>query len=175
MKHFKEKIDKILPHCRPYTCPTHECDFTGKDKQALQRHYTGKHGILEKMLQEELAAQSLPYDKDISGSKRKQGSNHDSIGTIAKKIHGTLQNQQCSDNLSQNKGILVTMDMLPKSPVPMITQNQNHREDIIMQTTNLVDQNGNNQTTSIKTTFQSNRNSEKLHKEVEAMMGSFQP
>ena len=63
MKHFKEKIDKILPHCRPYTCPTHECDFTGKDKQALQRHYTGKHGILEKMLQEELAAQSLPYDR----------------------------------------------------------------------------------------------------------------
>ena len=22
MKHFKEKIDKIFPHCRPYTCPS---------------------------------------------------------------------------------------------------------------------------------------------------------
>ena len=55
MKHFKEKIDKIFPHCRPYSCPSAECSFTGKDKQALLRHYTGKHGILEKYLREALA------------------------------------------------------------------------------------------------------------------------
>ena len=46
MKHFKERIDKIFPHCRPYSCPNPECDFTGKDKQALLRHYTGKHKLL---------------------------------------------------------------------------------------------------------------------------------
>ena len=55
MKHFKEKIDKIFPHSRPYACPTAECGFQGKDKQALLRHYTGKHGILEKYLKEALA------------------------------------------------------------------------------------------------------------------------
>lgn len=37
MKHFKEKIDKIFPHCRPYACPANDCAFTGKDKQALLR------------------------------------------------------------------------------------------------------------------------------------------
>ena len=35
MKHFKERIDKIFPHCRPYSCPNTECSFEGKDKQAL--------------------------------------------------------------------------------------------------------------------------------------------
>jgi hypothetical protein len=27
MKHFKERIDKIFPHCRPYSCPADECPF----------------------------------------------------------------------------------------------------------------------------------------------------
>ena len=48
MKHFKERIEKIFPQSRPYTCPAEGCTFSGKDKQALLRHYTGKHGILEK-------------------------------------------------------------------------------------------------------------------------------
>ena len=83
MKHFKEKIDKIFPHCRPYACPTSDCGFTGKDKQALLRHYTGKHGILEKYLREALQAKGLPYERDHVGSKRKHStnSNHDSNGT----------------------------------------------------------------------------------------------
>ena len=61
MKHFKEKIDKIFPHSRPYACPTAECGFQGKDKQALLRHYTGKHGILEKYLKEALAEKGTYY------------------------------------------------------------------------------------------------------------------
>ena len=61
MKHFKEKIDKIFPHCRPYSCPTAECSFTGKDKQALLRHYTGKHGILERYLREALAEKGISF------------------------------------------------------------------------------------------------------------------
>ena len=59
MKHFKEKIDKIFPHCRPYSCPAAECVFNGKDKQALLRHYTGKHGILERYLREALAEKGI--------------------------------------------------------------------------------------------------------------------
>ena len=75
MKHFKEKIDKIFPHCRPYACPTSDCGFTGKDKQALLRHYTGKHGILEKYLQEALQSKGLPYERDHAGSERKHSTN----------------------------------------------------------------------------------------------------
>ena len=60
MKHFKEKIDKVILHCLPYACPTEDCDFEGKDKQDLSRHYTGKHGILEKYLREALQAKADP-------------------------------------------------------------------------------------------------------------------
>jgi hypothetical protein len=67
MKHFKERIDKIFPHCRPYTCPSEDCVFTGKDKQALLRHYTGKHGILEKYLKEALAEKGINYTPGTFG------------------------------------------------------------------------------------------------------------
>ena len=70
MKHFKEKIDKIFPHCRPYACPAEECQFTGKDKQALLRHYTGKHGILEKYLREALAEKGINYTPSEGGKRR---------------------------------------------------------------------------------------------------------
>ena len=71
MKHFKEKIDKIFPHCRPYTCPSGDCSFTGKDKQALLRHYTGKHGILERYLREALAENGIHILPGEPGSKRR--------------------------------------------------------------------------------------------------------
>ena len=71
MKHFKEKIDKIFPHCRPYTCPSADCSFTGKDKQALLRHYTGKHGILEKYLREALAENGIHILPAEPGTKRR--------------------------------------------------------------------------------------------------------
>eukprot|EP00096_Caligus_rogercresseyi_P008830 TRINITY_DN2862_c1_g1_i2.p1 TRINITY_DN2862_c1_g1~~TRINITY_DN2862_c1_g1_i2.p1 ORF type:complete len:431 (-),score=191.25 TRINITY_DN2862_c1_g1_i2:1273-2565(-) len=74
MKHFKEKIDKIFPHCRPYACPSGTCAFTGKDKQALLRHYTGKHGILDKYLREALAEKGINYSHDYSKRKHSSGS-----------------------------------------------------------------------------------------------------
>ena len=58
-KHFKDEIDKIIPFCSPYVCPAKGCDYNGKDKQGISRHYTGKHGILEKLLQEALVANDL--------------------------------------------------------------------------------------------------------------------
>ena len=73
MKHFKERIDKIFPQSRPYTCPNGECEFTGKDKQALLRHYTGKHGVLELYLREALAAKGIEYHMS-DNAKRKMNS-----------------------------------------------------------------------------------------------------
>ena len=45
--HFKERIDAVLPTGRPYACPADECEYLGKDKQDILRHYTGKHNILK--------------------------------------------------------------------------------------------------------------------------------
>jgi len=143
MKHFKEKIDKIFPHCRPYSCPSADCAFTGKDKQALLRHYTGKHGILDRYLKEALAEKGIPYIPGDHGGKRKNSTDHNQTpnGKTAKKL-ALVQHHQT---------ILDAKDMLPKSPVPLQTNNSNH----------------------VQVTFRPN--SEDLRKEVEAMMASFQP
>jgi hypothetical protein len=77
MKHFKERIDKIFPHCRPYSCPNSECEFAGKDKQALLRHYTGKHGVLELFLREALQERGISYHLS-DAAKRKSIGNMDS-------------------------------------------------------------------------------------------------
>ena len=37
-------------------CPDDGCKVEGKDWQALMRHYTGKHGILEGYLKEVIAS-----------------------------------------------------------------------------------------------------------------------
>ena len=79
MKHFKERIDKIFPTCRPYSCPIPTCEFTGKDKQALLRHYTGKHGILEKYLREALAEKGIHYKPGELG-KRKNSTSSEGKG-----------------------------------------------------------------------------------------------
>jgi len=102
MKHFKERIDKIFPHCRPYSCPNGECQFTGKDKQALLRHYTGKHGILEQFLREALAEKGIEYLEDHPKRKSSTDSRN------GKKSPQTL-------------GIAtdIPMDLLPNSPVPI--------------------------------------------------------
>ena len=73
MKHFKERIDKIFPHCRPYLCPSNDCEFTGKDKQALLRHYTGKHGVLEVYLREALAEKGIQYQLSDSAKRKTLG------------------------------------------------------------------------------------------------------
>ena len=45
--HFKERIDAVMPTTRPYSCPDFNCNYLGKDKQDVLRHYTGKHNILK--------------------------------------------------------------------------------------------------------------------------------
>lgn len=84
MKHFKERIDKIFPHCRPYACPNPECDFVGKDKQALLRHYTGKHGVLELYLREALAEKGIQYQ--LSDSAKRKSMGHSEHHPAAKRV-----------------------------------------------------------------------------------------
>ena len=172
LKHFREKIDKDLPQRKPYACPTKDCDFMGKDKQALFRHYAGKHGILEKYLQEALQSKGLPYERDHVGSKRKHStnSNHDSNGTskAKKQIIQTTQlhQQHNSQNNTANNPphhhttIIDTRDMLPKSLVPILQNGTG-------QTT--ISFNGKNENGNLEKT------QEELYKEVEGFVDLYNP
>ena len=63
--HFKDKIDKVVPKCRPYNCPESDCLYVGKDNQSILRHFTGKHDILKKWLKEALSTKEMVNSSDI--------------------------------------------------------------------------------------------------------------
>ena len=163
MKHFKEKIDKIFPHCRPYACPAEDCVFSGKDKQALLRHYTGKHGILDKYLREALAERGIHYNPN-EGGKRRSSANSDSSGGRGSK------NPRLS--VSPPQGIV---QISPNTPVAMtiVDTAANHNGGAL--TINGNKTNGEVPAVGTKITLAHKPNTEELRKEVEAMMASFQP
>ena len=45
--HFSKRLELIIPQNskKPFVCP--DCDYTGKDRQCVMRHYTGKHNVLD--------------------------------------------------------------------------------------------------------------------------------
>ena len=43
MKHYRERIQADLAAAQNYKCPL--CEYVGKDKQTIYRHYTGKHKV----------------------------------------------------------------------------------------------------------------------------------
>ena len=53
----------------PYNCPDKKCDYLGKDKQDIQRHYTGKHNIL-KMWVDEFLKQMEEDENGISDQRK---------------------------------------------------------------------------------------------------------
>ena len=57
-RHFQDRIKAALPTRRPFMCPDPSCTVEGKDWQALMRHYTGKHGVLESYIKEFLNRQN---------------------------------------------------------------------------------------------------------------------
>ena len=59
IKHFHEKLNKVIPNCQPYKCPSEKCGYVGKNKLDVTRHYTGKHDILKKYLSDKLAEREL--------------------------------------------------------------------------------------------------------------------
>ena len=54
MKHYRERIQSDLTASTNFSCPL--CDYVGKDKQTIYRHYTGKHKVVEQYLAEDIAA-----------------------------------------------------------------------------------------------------------------------
>lgn len=45
--HFSKRLELIIPQNtkKPFLCP--DCHYTGKDRQCVMRHYTGKHNVLD--------------------------------------------------------------------------------------------------------------------------------
>merc|ERR1711899_53527 len=73
-RHFKKQIDQLLVNNNSQKkCPT--CDYEAGDRQSLLRHYTAKHGILEKLLSEALEEKNIDDEMKVEnnrgGTKRK--------------------------------------------------------------------------------------------------------
>merc|ERR1719450_314393 len=54
MKHYRERIQADLTEVTNFQCPL--CDYVGKDKQTIYRHYTGKHKVVEQYLADDIAS-----------------------------------------------------------------------------------------------------------------------
>ena len=52
MKHYRERIQADLTEVTNFQCPL--CDYVGKDKQTIYRHYTGKHKVVEQYLADDI-------------------------------------------------------------------------------------------------------------------------
>ena len=89
--HFKDKIDRIVPKCRPYNCPEIDCSFVGKDYQSMLRHFTGKHDILKKLLKEALStpdhSERIVDSSDSNQNTADQLKDLNAIDGFAKKLN----------------------------------------------------------------------------------------
>ena len=66
MKHYRERIQQELTKVVNLKCPI--CEFIGKDKQTIYRHYIGKHRVVEKYLEEDLVKGNIkPLSQAASG------------------------------------------------------------------------------------------------------------
>ena len=167
MKHFKERIDKIFPHCRPYSCPNTECTFEGKDKQALLRHYTGKHGVLELYLREALQARGINYHLSDSAKRKSMGNQNNAEGNKAKiaRMSPPLETTILPPSPYQEEPMLAdTTTILPNEYSEQIIYNQPLPTRLpSIPTTKLP---------SMSTVF---TRTKPTHSEIDAMISSFEP
>ena len=52
MKHYRDRIQADLTASTNFSCPM--CEYVGKDKQTIYRHYTGKHKVVEQYLSDDI-------------------------------------------------------------------------------------------------------------------------
>merc|ERR1711899_112271 len=143
-RHFKKQIDQLLVNNNSQKkCPT--CDYEAGDRQSLLRHYTAKHGILEKLLSEALEEKNIDDEMKVEnnrgGTKRKL-LNDDVISadeeekTVPKKLAlSTLSNNNFSPkvSLSTNSNIqpkpCTTNNNLPQNMnVPLVIHSATNLE-----------------------------------------------
>merc|ERR1711963_729389 len=117
-RHFKKQIDQLLVNSNSQKkCPT--CDYEAGDRQSLLRHYTAKHGILEKLLSEALEEKNIDdemkVENNCGGTKRKL-LNDDVISadeeekTVPKKLAlSTLSNNNFSPKVSLPQNVNVPL------------------------------------------------------------------
>merc|ERR1712223_2000495 len=131
-RHFKKQIDQLLVNNNSQKkCPT--CDYEAGDRQSLLRHYTAKHGILEKLLSEALEEKNIDDEMKVEnnrGGPKRKFPNDDVISadeeekTVPKKLAlSTLSNNNFSPkvSLSTNSNIQPKPCTLPQNVnVPLV-------------------------------------------------------
>jgi len=136
-RHFKKQIDQLLVNNNSQKkCPT--CDYEAGDRQSLLRHYTAKHGILEKLLSEALEEKNIDDEMKVEnnrGGAKRKFPNDDVISadeeekTVPKKLAlSTLSNNNFSPKVSlstnskiQPKPCTTTNNILPQNVnVPLV-------------------------------------------------------
>jgi len=134
-RHFKKQIDQLMVNNTHKKCPT--CDYEAGDRQSLLRHYTAKHGILEKLLSEALEEQNIDDEMKVEnhrGTKRKivndvVSAEEEKISTPKKLALSTLSN----NNFSPKVLSTTNSKILPK---PVIILPQNTIVPLVLQTVN---------------------------------------
>jgi hypothetical protein len=104
-------------------CPDKTCSVEGKDWQALMRHYTGKHGILEAYLKEVLASGLLNNKENYvhRGHPSKLQQNRVTklgFGTRRKKRPSTTSSVSSSMSSNPDKEVAVAQVLPGKNPPP---------------------------------------------------------
>merc|ERR1711899_149399 len=136
-RHFKKQIDELVNNAhRNLKCPN--CDYEAGDRQSLLRHYTAKHGILEKLLSEALEEKNIDDEMKVEnnrGGTKRKFPNDDVISadeeekTVPKKLAlSTLSNNNFSPKVSlstnskiQPKPSSTTNNILPQNVnVPLV-------------------------------------------------------
>merc|ERR1712184_177382 len=132
-RHFKKQIDQLLVNNNSQKkCPT--CDYEAGDRQSLLRHYTAKHGILEKLLSEALEEKNIDDEMKVEnnrgGTKRKLLNDDDVISadeekkTVPKKLAlSTMSNNNFSPKVSLSTNFKIQPK--PSSTTNILPQNAN--------------------------------------------------
>lgn len=187
MKHFKDRIDKIFPHCRPYSCPNKECEFTGKDKQALLRHYTGKHGVLEVYLRDALREKGITYHLSDSAKRKSMGNNGNDCQRRAKEarlspeLSHTILPDTCHQELTRQPSPMVNEPLLQLADTTTadFSEGYHHHQTIKVEMSpiqaRLLPSEPTQKLPSMSTVFNGPARHQPTKSEVEAMLSSFQP
>jgi uncharacterized C2H2 Zn-finger protein len=106
MKHYRERIQSDLTEVTNFQCPL--CDYVGKDKQTIYRHYTGKHKVVEQYLADDIR------DGKIIPLSPEQMKNAQQNLVVAKDTKQTPRNSISSEGNIPN--LPTTVEALPSIP-----------------------------------------------------------
>merc|ERR1719270_1134763 len=106
MKHYRDRIQADLTASTNFSCPL--CEYVGKDKQTIYRHYTGKHKVVEQYL-----AQDIANGRVVTLAQKQMKNAQQNLAALK----DTKQAQRNSMNTEANiPNLPTTVEPLPSLP-----------------------------------------------------------